>query len=76
MRSVPDGWVSPNGQPEVEVSPAPAQVWTTGSIPIHDSVSLLCVGVMMEKPSDRTDQMSGSPRAEVGYLPRSGLVAL
>lgn len=72
VRSVPDGWVSPNGQPEVKLSPAPARVWTTGSIPIHDSVSLLCVRVMMEKPSDRADQMSGSPRAEVGYPAQIG----
>ena len=64
---VPGGQVSLYGQPEVKVFPAPAQVWATGSIPIRDSVSLLCVEVMMEKPSDRGDQRPRSPWAEVGY---------
>ena len=56
----------------MEESSAPAQVWNTGFIPICDSVSLLCVEVMVEKLSDRADQMPGSPWAEVGYTAEPG----
>lgn len=40
VRSVPGGQMSLSGQPEVKVSPVPAQFWAIGSIPTRDSVSL------------------------------------
>lgn len=70
--SVPSGTVSPFGQPDVKVSPLRAQVWPTNPSPICDSVSLLCVEVMMEKPSGRAEQIPGSPWAEVGYPAQAG----